>query len=99
MSGIYIFFILIGIFATILFIAGYVIGIKQSFADSASDDEVTEYEDSNYTISIFLAVLASAGIIFLAGVNPIFIYVGPFLAIVTAAMVGYAFFFERNMRS
>lgn len=99
MSGIYIFFILFGVFATVLFISGYVIGIRQSFADSASDEEVDEYEDSNYTISIFCAVLASALIIFLAGVNPIFIYAGPFLAVVTAAMVGYAFFFERNMRT
>jgi len=99
MSGIYIFFILFGVFATILFISGYVIGIRQSFSDAAIDEEITDYEDSNYTVAIALAVLASATIIFLGGVSPIFLYVGPFLAIVTAAMVGYAFFFERNMRS
>jgi|GEM_PF-2663948 len=98
MSGISLFFLIIGAIATILFVAGYVVGIKQAFADSASNDEVTDYEDSNYTISILCAVIASAVIIALAGVNPMFIYLGPLLAIVTAGMVGFAFFYERNMR-
>jgi hypothetical protein len=99
MSGLLVFYILAGIAATVLFVTGYIVGIKQSLLDSASDKKTTDdFEDSNYTISISLAVIASASLIGLAGVNPIFIYLGPLLSIVTASMVGVAFFYERNMR-
>lgn len=99
MSGLLIFFIIIGAIATILYVAGYVIGIKQSFADVEEDKEVTNYKDSAYTVTIALAVIASAVIIALVGVAPVFVYAGPLLAVVTTFMVGFAFFYERMMRS
>ncbi len=99
MSGLLIFFIIIGALATVLYVAGYIIGIKQSFADVESDKEVTNYKDSAYTVTIALAVIASAVIIALVGVTPVFVYAGPFLAVVTTFMVGFAFFYERMMRS
>ena len=98
MSGLLMFFLLIGAIATILYAAGYSVGVKQAFEDAQQEDEDTDYKDSAYTVSIAIAVLASAVIIGLVGVNPIFIYAGPVLAIVTTFMVGYAFFYERNMR-
>lgn len=99
MSGLLVLYILAGIAATVLFVTGYIVGIKQSLVDAADDLETTnDFEDSNYTISISLAVIASASLIGLAGVDPMFIYIGPLLSIVTASMVGVAFFYERNMR-
>ena len=99
MSGLFIFFLTIGAIATVLYAAGYVTGIKQSFVDVEEDKEITEYKDSAYTVTIALAVIASAVIIALVGVNPIFVYAGPLLAVVTTFMVGFAFFFERMMRA
>ena len=98
MSGILIFFLIIGAAATILYAAGYVTGVKQSFHDAQLEDEITDYKDSAYTVTIALAVLASAVIIALVGVNPIFVYAGPILAVFTTFMVGYAFFYEKKMR-
>lgn len=99
MSGLLIFFIIIGAIATALYAAGYATGIKQSFADVEADKEITEYKDSAYTVTIALAVIASAVIIGLVGVSPIFVYAGPLLAVVTTFMVGFAFFYERMMRA
>jgi len=99
MSGLLIFFIIVGAIETVLYVAGYVIGIKQSFADVEEDKEVTNYKDSAYTVTIALAVIASAVIIALVGVTPVFVYAGPLLAVVTTFMVGFAFFYERMMRS
>ncbi len=99
MSGLFIFFLIIGAVATILYAAGYATGIKQSFTDVEEDKEITEYKDSAYTVTIALAVIASAVIIALVGVNPIFVYAGPILAVVTTFMVGFAFFYERMMRA
>ncbi|MCY4641590.1 MAG: hypothetical protein OXC41_02675 [Gammaproteobacteria bacterium] len=99
MSGLLIFFLIIGAAATALYAAGYVTGIRQSFADVEEDKEIAEYKDSAYTVTIALAVIASAVIIGLVGVNPIFVYAGPLLAVITTFMVGFAFFFERMMRA
>ena len=98
MSGLLIFFLLIGAVATILYAVGYSVGIKQAFDDAQQEEEIADYKDSAYTVTIAIAVLASAVIIGLVGVSPIFIYAGPLLAIVTTFMVGYAFFYERKMR-
>ena len=99
MSGLLIFFLIIGAAATVLYAAGYATGIRQSFADVEADTEITEYKDSAYTVTIALAVIASAVIIGLVGVSPIFVYAGPLLAVITTFMVGFAFFYERMMRS
>lgn len=99
MSGLLIFFLIIGAAATVLYAAGYATGIRQSFADVEADTEIEDYKDSAYTVTIALAVLASAVIIGLVGVSPIFIYAGPLLAVITTFMVGFAFFYERMMRS
>ena len=98
MSGLFIFFLIIGAAATILYAAGYATGIKQSFHDAKLEEEITDYKDSAYTVSIACAVIASAVIIGLVGVHPIFVYAGPLLAVITTFMVGYAFFLERKQR-
>ncbi len=99
MSGILVFFLIIGAAATILYAAGYATGLKQTFSDAQEEEEITDYKDSAYTYTIAAAVVASAVIIALVGVNPIFVYAGPLLAVVTTFMVGFAFFYERMLRS
>lgn len=89
-------FLVLGGFATLLFIAGYVRGTKAAIA--TYDDDRIEVDTSGdidvYWWKISAGVIAATVIIFLVGVNPIFVYVGPFLAIVTAAANGMAFFVE-----
>ena len=98
MSGLFIFFLILGAASTILYAAGYFMGMKQAFDDVDLDTEVTDYKDSAYTGAIAAAVLAAAVIIGLVGQSPIFVYAGPLLAIVTTIMVGFAFFYEKMMR-
>lgn len=89
-------FLLFGIIATVLFFAGYVRGTRTAIA--TYNDPKIEVDDSGdvqaYWWQIAVAVLAAATIIGMVGVSPAFIYVGPALAIVTAAMNGIAFFIE-----
>ena len=89
-------FLVAGAIATILFFAGYARGAWTAIA-THSDAEI-EVDDSAdvqaYWWPIALAVVAAAVIIGLAGVAPAFIYLGPALAIVTAASNGLAFFLE-----
>ena len=98
MSGLFIFFLILGAASTNLYAAGYVTGMKQAFADVDQDTDVTDYKDSAYTASIACAVVAAAVIIGLVGQSPIFVYAGPLLAIVTTFGVGFAFFYEKMMK-
>src|SRR4029077_10600202 len=56
----------------------------------------TERTRRGYAVPVVFAVAASAVVIALVGVNPIFVYLGPLLAIVTNAMIGFAFFYDRE---
>jgi hypothetical protein len=89
-------FLVAGAVATILFFADYVRGAWTAIA-THSDAEI-EVDDSGdvqaYWWQIAAAVAAAAVIIGLAGVSPAFVYLGPALAIVTAASNGLAFFLE-----
>ena len=72
---------------------GYVKGTRAALATYA--DDFVETDDrgdvETYWWQVGFAVVASATVIALAGISPIFIYLGPLLAIVTAAMIGVAF--------
>jgi hypothetical protein len=57
--------------------------------------EPTDVPDFNYVGVAAVSVVASGVVIALAGVNPMFIYLGPLLAICTAAGIGAAFIVER----
>jgi hypothetical protein len=82
--------------ATVVFVAGYIRGAKTALA--TYDDDRIEVNDSgdikHFWLPIVLAVIAATAIIGLVGVIPAFVYVGPALAIFTAAMNGVAFFIE-----
>jgi hypothetical protein len=89
-------FLLFGAAATILFVAGYIRGALIAIANhDAAEVEVDDSGDVHaYWWQIGAAVAASATIIGLSGIHPAFIYFGPALAIVTAAVNGLAFFLE-----
>jgi hypothetical protein len=100
MSILMIVFLVLGAAATILFVAGYVRGVREAIATHA--DPELEVDDSGdvdaFWWQIAVAVVAGAVVIFLAGVNPAFIYLGPLLVIGTAAMNGLAFFVDKPPR-
>jgi hypothetical protein len=91
-------FLVAGAVATILFFAGFARGAITAIAThNAAEIEVDDRGDVQaYWWQIAFAVAAAAVTIGLAGVSPAFIYLGPALAIFTAATNGLAFFFEKT---
>ena len=94
MSNVSLVIIIAGAAATLLFTLGFLRGLRNAIAGRnqaapASDDD----EISRFPTALF-AVVASAAVIAAIGFTPAAIYIGPLLAIVTAAGVGLAFFLE-----
>ncbi|MBD3624019.1 MAG: hypothetical protein HUJ24_01300 [Rhodobacteraceae bacterium] len=97
MSPLLMFFLLCGVVATVLFVAGYAKGVRgalRTYDDAGIDTDTTGDLDAKWWM-FGLAVLAASTVIFLVGVHPVFIYLGPLLAIVTAAANGVAFFLDK----
>ena len=91
--------IILSILATLLFVAGYIRGIKHALSDyQRTKDQVLigGVNRTRYSLSTVIAVVVSAVVIALVGVNPVFVYLGPILAIGTNAMIGFAFFYDRE---
>ncbi|WP_374311533.1 hypothetical protein [Dongia sp.] len=95
MSTVSLVILISGLAATLLFLAGFWRGVNRAIA-TRNEPGVTEAPDaaSHLGTAVF-AVIASAVVITLVGIVPGAIYVGPFLAIFTAAAVGVAFLIER----
>ena len=85
--------VVLGIIAAAIFLVGLVLGAIRAFSDTTEDDPQAE-GDGHYGSTAAIAVVLSALVIALAGVSPIFIYLGPLLAIGTATGVGLAFLIE-----
>jgi hypothetical protein len=100
MTSIQLFFLALAAAATALFVMGYVKGTREAL--STYNDDSVETDDrgdvETYWWHMGFAVVASAMVIASAGVSPAFIYLGPFLAIVTAAMIGVAFLVDTKGR-
>ncbi|MEP4377963.1 MAG: hypothetical protein ABJ215_05575 [Alphaproteobacteria bacterium] len=98
MSTIELVFLFSAVAATALFVVGYARGAKTAMATyDTAGMEIDEHGDvQSFGWQIAAAVVAASAIIGLVGVFPAFIYVGPALAIVTAAVNGIAFFMERT---
>ena len=94
MSTISLVIIIAGAAATLLFTLGFLRGLKSAIAGrnqpapASNDDQISRFP------SALIAVVASAVVIAAIGFTPAAIYIGPLLAIVTAAGVGVAFFLE-----
>lgn len=98
MSTIMIVFLILGAIATVIFVAGYIRGVRTAIM-TYDDDRIetdTSGDIENYWWKIGFAVLAASTVIFMVGVSHEFVYVGPFLAIMTAALNGVAFFLEKQ---
>ena len=96
MSVTFYIFLALGAAATALFVAGYIRGVRNALL-TYDDDQIET--DTSGDIDVFwwkigAGVLAASLVIFLVGVSPVFVYLGPLLAILTAAMNGLAFFVE-----
>lgn len=96
MSNLEIAFLVFGVIASLLFLAGYIRGAR--IALSTYDDPRIEVDDTgdvqSFWWQIAAAVALATVIIAMVGIIPEFVYVGPALAIVTAGMNGLAFFIE-----
>jgi len=94
-------FLAFGALATVIFVVGYIRGARIAIA--TYDDDQVEIDDSgdvqNFWWQIAAAVAAATLVIYLCGVFPEFVYVGPALAIFTATMNGIAFFLEETPAS
>ena len=96
MSTIYLVITIFGIIATAVFALGFAKGLRDAIRDYRNKaPETDDSDDGRYGQSAIFAVVASAVVIALVGFHPVFIYVGPLLAIVTALGVGVAFFLDR----
>jgi hypothetical protein len=90
---------ILGLLATVLFVAGYFRGASSALTDRQQSHSQTTIEGENktrYVVPVVFAVATSAVVIALVGVDPIFVYLGPLLAIATSAMIGIAFFYDRE---
>jgi hypothetical protein len=88
-----------GLLATILFVAGYFRGTAGALSGREQTHSQTPTEGDNkarYAIPVVFAVATSAIVIALVGVNAIFVYLGPLLAVATNAIIGFAFFYDRE---
>lgn len=96
MSTLSLILILLGLAATALFVAGFVRGLRQTFANRDAAPAKENFVDSDHWPSVIFAVIASALIITAVGFIPYAVYAGPFLVILTAAANGLAFFLDRG---
>jgi hypothetical protein len=88
--------IILGLGAAALFLTGFGRGLRNAIAEYRNNAVgPTDVPDFNYLGVAAISVVASGIVIALAGVNPMFIYIGPLLAIGTAAGIGIAFFVEK----
>ena len=83
-------FLIAGLIATLIFIAGYIRGAR--IALKTYDDDRIEIDTSGdvntFWWKIGIGVVAATLIIMMVGVVPGFVYVGPMMAIFTAAANG-----------
>jgi hypothetical protein len=88
----------LGLLATILFVAGYFRGATSALTDRQQSHPQTTIEENKarYAVPVVFAVATSAVVIALVGANPIFVYLGPLLAVATNAVIGFAFFYDRE---
>jgi hypothetical protein len=89
--------IALGAVGALIFLVGIAkgaVGALRSGHDTDADSEAGVVDSGHYGFTAAFAVVASAVVIALAGVAPGLIYLGPLLAIVTAAGVGTAFLVE-----
>lgn len=95
-KAMYTLIVVLGLCAAALFLAGFIRGLRNAILEyREGKPEPTDVPDYNYAGMAAISVVASAIVIALAGFSPAFIYIGPLLALCTAAGIGTAFLVER----
>lgn len=99
MSTVTIIVIAASVIATIVFAAGFWRGVRNAINDygRGTDEDREAVPQDGHWGAIGFAVLASIVSIVGIGFTPAFVYVGPFLVIVTTIGVGVAFFIEKEV--
>jgi len=90
---------ILGVLAAALYIAGQIKGTTEAISEFRTGDaDAGEDTLGNLWILYLLgAVIVSMLLIGLMGTSPFWIYVPPFFALGTAAVVGLAFFMEKSL--
>lgn len=96
MSTISLIIIIAGLAATLLFLAGFIRGLRNAIADRDREFSAPVPAERGHVSTAIVAVIGSAAIITAIGFSAAAIYIGPLLCLVTAAAVGLAFFIERQ---
>jgi hypothetical protein len=99
MSAIFTAIVAFGLFGAAVFLSGFIVAVRETIERRDPEPEREWVDKGRYGWSAFFAVFASAVVIALAGVSPLWIYSGPLLAIVTATGVGIAFFVGSDKRA
>jgi hypothetical protein len=94
MSTISLVIVVAGALATLLFAVGFLRGLRNAIAGRDLAAPASNEDERSRFPTALVAVVASAVVIAAVGFTPAAIYIGPLLAIVTAAGVGLAFFLE-----
>ena len=94
-NGWWIVFTILAAGTTILFVWGYLYGIVRALGPKQDTFTLDTEDTGHYAVPIGVAVILSAVIIGLAGVNPAFVYIGPLLNLVTAGVIGACFFLDK----
>ncbi|TAL76463.1 MAG: hypothetical protein EPN75_14290 [Beijerinckiaceae bacterium] len=92
-------FVILAVGAAILFISGYLYGIVRTLSANRKGLNTVSFDSvdtRHYTAPMAIAVILSAVIIGLAGVNPAFVYIGAVLDLVTAGAIGACFFLDKS---
>lgn len=95
----WIIFVIMAAGAAILFISGYLYGIVRTLSanrNASNTVALDKVDTRHYTVPMAAAVILSAVIIGLAGVNPAFVYIGAVLDLVTAGAIGACFFLDKS---
>ena len=98
MSTISTIILILGVFITILYVAGVIRGLRNAFNGFRKNGQDGQYlvTDNAHWTAVILSIVGAAAVISAIGFAPAFVYAGPFLALVTAMGVGVAFFIEEK---
>lgn len=89
--------LILGLFATTLFGAGFIRGVQNALNGFRKGDNKEHLvSDNAHWTAVISSVVGAAVVITAIGFIPSFIYAGPFLVLVSAAGTGLAFFIEEQ---
>lgn len=86
--------VIAAIAGTLVFIAGYIKGIRRAIAEYGTPETQVVDKGGSYWLTVFIAIFGAGVAVILLGVSSAWMIVIPFLGIFSATMVGLCFFIE-----